>query len=163
MADRIKKYLKNLDKETTQAGNAGETLRVLKGTPKGKAAANKLRNERGQMFGALLQGRRYDENGKQITKSSSKPVAKKTTAKPTVKPVSPKTKQKNIGGLAKNPVTPTRGQNKSKVTPKSKLLTGEAAAKELQKRTSPKGVKEFEKGAKKALEKKYPGLYKKSN
>jgi hypothetical protein len=79
-------------------------------------------------------------------------------AKPT-----PKAKQKNIGGLAKNPLTPTRGQNKSKVTPKSKLLTGEAAAKELQKRTSPKGVKEFEKGAKKALEKKYPGLYKKTN
>lgn len=144
MADRIKKYLKNLDKETTQAGNAGETLRVLKGTPKGKAAANKLRNERGQMFGALLQGRRYDENGKQITKSSSKPVAKKTTAKPTVKPVSPKTKP---------------------ATPKSKgpaVLKGEKAAEALKKRTSPKGVKEYEKGASKALDKKYPGLYKKT-
>jgi hypothetical protein len=46
--------------------------------------------------------------------------------------------------------------------PKAKPLTGEAAAKALQKRTSPKGVKEYEKGAKKALEKKYPGLYKKS-
>ena len=46
--------------------------------------------------------------------------------------------------------------------PKAKSLTGEAAAKELQKRTSPKGVKEFEKGASKALDKKYPGLYKKN-
>ncbi len=33
---------------------------------------------------------------------------------------------------------------------------------ELQKRTSPKGVKEFEKRAGKALDKKYPGLYKKT-
>ena len=46
--------------------------------------------------------------------------------------------------------------------PKPKSLTGEAAAKALQKRTSPKGVKEYEKGASKALDKKYPGLYKKS-
>jgi len=83
-------------------------------------------------------------------------VLSKSKSKPTVK-------QKNIGGLAKNPVTPTRGQNKSKATPKAKMpLTGEAAAKELQKRTSPQGVKEYEKGAKKALEKKYPGLYKKT-
>ena len=51
---------------------------------------------------------------------------------------------------------------KPKPTPKAKPLTGEAAAKALQKRTSPKGVKEYEKGASKALDKKYPGLYKKS-
>jgi hypothetical protein len=72
--------------------------------------------------------------------------------------------KKGIGGLAKNPVTPTRGQNKSKATPKAKMpLTGPAAVKAIQKRTSPQGVKEYEKGAKKALEKKYPGLYKKTN
>jgi hypothetical protein len=82
MANKVTKYLKNLDKETTQAGNAGETLKKAKGTPKGKAAANKLRNERGQMFGALLQGRRYDEKGKQITKQTpKKPTAKKAPAK----------------------------------------------------------------------------------
>jgi hypothetical protein len=46
--------------------------------------------------------------------------------------------------------------------PKAKSLTGEAAAKALQKRTSPKGVKEYEKRAGKALDKKYPGLYKKN-
>ena len=80
--NKVKKYLKNLDKETTQAGNAGETLKKAKGTPKGKAAANKLRNERGQMFGALLQGRRYDAQGKQITKQTpKKPTAKKAPAK----------------------------------------------------------------------------------
>jgi hypothetical protein len=95
MANRVQKYLKNLDKEVTQAGNAGETLKKLKGTPKGKAAANKLRNERGQMFGALLQGKRYDENGKQITKpkvntNTGRPVSKtkpatKTPSKTTTK------------------------------------------------------------------------------
>jgi hypothetical protein len=83
--NKVKKYLKNLDKETTQAGNAGETLKKAKGTPKEKAAANKLRNERGQMFGALLQGRRYDEKGKQITKAAPKPATKKAAAKPTTK------------------------------------------------------------------------------
>ena len=44
---------------------------------------------------------------------------------------------------------------------KAKPLTGDKAAEAMRKRTSPKGVKEYEKGAKKALEKKYPGLYKK--
>jgi hypothetical protein len=81
--NKVKKYLKNLDKETNQAGNAGETLKKAKGTSKEKAAANKLRNERGQMFGALLQGRRYDEKGKQITK----PAAKKTAKTPAKKKV----------------------------------------------------------------------------
>ena len=50
----------------------------------------------------------------------------------------------------------------SKPKTSAKPLTGEAAAKALQKRTSPKGVKEFEKRASKALDKKYPGLYKKT-
>jgi hypothetical protein len=45
---------------------------------------------------------------------------------------------------------------------KAKPLTGDKAAEAMRKRTSPKGVKEYEKGAKKALDKKYPGLYKKS-
>jgi hypothetical protein len=44
----------------------------------------------------------------------------------------------------------------------SKSLTGEKAAEALKKRTSPRGVKKYEKGASKALDKKYPGLYKKS-
>ena len=45
--------------------------------------------------------------------------------------------------------------------PKPKL-TGPAAIKEYQRQVSPKGVKKTESGAKKALDKKYPGLYKKS-
>ena len=90
MANKVTKYLKNLDKETTdiygnqQRTGSGETAKKLKGTPKGKAAANKLRNDRGQMFGALLQGKRYDEKGKQITKPAAKKTAK-TPAKTTTK------------------------------------------------------------------------------
>jgi hypothetical protein len=40
-------------------------------------------------------------------------------------------------------------------------LTGPAAVEALQRRVSPSGVKKAESGAKKAIDKKYPGLYKK--
>jgi len=110
MANKVIKYLKNLDKETTQAGNAGETLKKAKGTPKGKAAANKLRNERGQMFGALLQGRRYDEKGKQITKSK--------TAKPGGRPT--KEQIKKIQPKGPMPKTTTKAPAKAPV--KKKVL-----------------------------------------
>ena len=78
--------------------------------------------------------------------SKPKPVArKKSTPVPMpVRTLSPQTKR---------------------TMPKSKgpvVLKGEAAAEALKKRTSPKGVKEFEKRASKALDKKYPGLYKKN-
>jgi len=69
---------------------------------------------------------------------------KKSKAKPTAKPVSPKTK-------------PAMPKSKSPA-----VRTGDKAAEAMRKRTSPKGVKEFEKRASKALDKKYPGLYKKS-
>jgi len=46
----------------------------------------------------------------------------------------------------------------SKPTPK---VTGPAAVKEIQRQVSPKGVKKTESGAKKGIDKKYPGLYKK--
>jgi hypothetical protein len=41
-------------------------------------------------------------------------------------------------------------------------LTGPAAIEAIQRRTSPSGVKKAETGAKKAIDKKYPGLYKKN-
>lgn len=43
--------------------------------------------------------------------------------------------------------------------PKPKELKGEAAAREYQKQISPKGMKAAEDAAKKALEKKYPGMF----
>jgi len=49
---------------------------------------------------------------------------------------------------------------KKKLMPKQ--LTGKEAVDALQKRVSPSGVKKAEAGAKKAIDKKYPGLYKKS-
>jgi hypothetical protein len=73
---------------------------------------------------------------KQIISDMKKP---KATAKPTAK------------------VKPTMPKSKGPAT-----LTGEAAAEAVRKSTTPKGVKKFEKGARKALDKKYPGLYKKS-
>ena len=48
---------------------------------------------------------------------------------------------------------------KKKLMPKT--LTGPAAVKALQDRVSPAGMKKAESGAKKAIDKKYPGLYKK--
>jgi hypothetical protein len=55
------------------------------------------------------------------------------------------------------PRTPSTGVKK----PMPKPLTGPAAIAEIQRRTSPAGVKKAESGAKKAIDKKYPGLYKK--
>ncbi len=102
--NKVKKYLKNLDKETTQflrARNiANETERTYKNsksnavTPAAQAGAKRVgkelkidlkkeRNAKGQLAGALLQGRRYDEKGKQITK----PPAKKTAKTPAKKKV----------------------------------------------------------------------------
>jgi hypothetical protein len=56
------------------------------------------------------------------------------------------------------PRKPTTGVKK----PMAKPLTGPAAVEALQRRVSPAGVKKAEVGAKKAIDKKYPGLYKKS-
>ena len=48
-----------------------------------------------------------------------------------------------------------------KPTPKPKALTGPDAVREYQRQVSPSGVKKAEVKAKKAIDKKYPGLYKK--
>ena len=48
---------------------------------------------------------------------------------------------------------------KGKPTPLKKKLTGNDAIKEYQKSISPKGMAKFQSDAKKALEKKYPGMF----
>jgi hypothetical protein len=70
--------------------------------------------------------------------------------------------------------TVSRAPSKSVKTPMPKIqgakpgtrklmpLTGQAAIDALQRRVSPAGVKKAEMDAKKATNKKYPGLYKKS-
>lgn len=68
----------------------------------------------------------------------------------------------------KAPVAPSKGTKKPmpKTGPSGKKknmpLTGPAAIEAIQRRTSPAGVKKAETGAKNAIDKKYPGLYKKS-
>jgi hypothetical protein len=66
----------------------------------------------------------------------------------------------------KKPATPKKPAVKrpsAKPVPMPKKnLTGPAAVKEYQRQVSPSGVKKTESGAKKAIDKKYPGLYKKS-
>jgi len=60
--------------------------------------------------------------------------------------------------------TVSRAPSKTPKTPMPKIgakpPTGAAAVKALQDRVSPAGVKKAEAGAKKAIDKKYPGLYK---
>jgi hypothetical protein len=46
-----------------------------------------------------------------------------------------------------------------KPTPKPKVLKGDAAIKQHQKEISPQGVAKRDADAKKALEKKYPGMF----
>lgn len=57
---------------------------------------------------------------------------------------------------------PSKGVKKlmPKIGSKPKTPTGAAAVKALQDRVSPSGVKKAEAGTKKAIDKKYPGLYK---
>lgn len=61
----------------------------------------------------------------------------------------------------KKPVAPRKPAVGTK-KPMPRTLTGPAAVEAIQRRVSPAGVKKAESGAKKAIDKKYPGLYKKS-
>ena len=128
--NKVKKYLKNLDKETTQflrsRDIANETERTYKNsksnavTPAAQAGAKRVgkelkidlkkeRNAKGQLAGALLQGRRYDEKGKQITKQTPKKPAAKAPAKTT-------------------PKAPTKVTPKPKTTKKPEKMTPQDAA-----------------------------------
>ena len=98
MANRVSKYLGNINKELGQTQKASEKAvkakndanivklpsgKKIKTGPSEKEANKTVKNERGQFLGAILQGRRYDESGKQLSKSTStvKPRPK-TTPKP---------------------------------------------------------------------------------
>ena len=63
--------------------------------------------------------------------------------------------------MPKKPAVKRPGIKPAPLPKKPKPLTGPAAVKALQDRVSPSGVKKAESGAKKAIDKKYPGLYKK--
>ena len=121
---------------------------AAKPTPKPKAVVK----AKSKLTSADITGQKYNTN----IKEEAAKIRLKVKMKEKLTPY-----EKSVIGAD----SAIKRMNTNTTTPKSKAsksLTGEAAAKELQKRTSPKGVKEYEKGAKKALEKKYPGLYKKS-
>ncbi len=87
-----------------------------------------------------------------------KPAVKRPAVKPAPLGLAPKAKPRPLGvapkGSERKPATP--------VPMPKKTLRGPDAIKEYQRQISPKGIKKTESGAKKAIDKKYPGLYKKS-
>ena len=89
---------------------------------------------------------------------AKKPAVKRPNAKAAPLGLAPKAKAKALGmapkGSERKPATPAAAPKKP--------LRGPDAIKEIQRQVSPKGVKKAESGAKKGLDKKYPGLYKKS-
>lgn len=89
---------------------------------------------------------------------AKKPVVKRPSAKPAPLGLASKTKPRPLGvapkGSERKPATP--------VSMPKKTLRGPDAIKEIQRQVSPKGIKKTELGAKKGLDKKYPGLYKNS-
>ena len=82
---------------------------------------------------------------KQIVSDMTKP---KVPTKPTTKPKV----------LASKPSL--KSPSKASKSPMPKKVTGEAAARQYQKEISPKGMASASAAQKKALDKKYPGLYK---
>ena len=105
---------------------------------------------------------------KQIVSDMTKP---KTTSgiRPTVKDVE---KARTAAKAAPKKTSPKVGYGKDGFKPSAKPATpkpkasamprGEAAAKQYQKEISPKGMASAKAAQSKALDKKYPGLYKKS-
>lgn len=89
---------------------------------------------------------------------AKKPAVKRPSVKAAPLGLAPKAKAKALGmapkGSERKPATPAAAPKKP--------LRGPDAIKEIQRQVSPKGVKKTESGAKKGLDKKYPGLYKKS-
>jgi len=82
---------------------------------------------------------------KQMVSDMTKP---KVPTKPTTKPKV----------LASKPSL--KSPSKASKSPMPKKVTGEAAARQYQKEISPKGMASASAAQKKALDKKYPGLYK---
>jgi hypothetical protein len=121
---------------------------AAKPTPKPKAVVK----AKSKLTGADITGQKYNTNIKEEAAKIRLKVKMKEKLTPYEKSV--------LGSDAA-----IKRMNTNTTTPKSnasKTLKGDKAIEAIRKRTSPKGVKEYEKGAKKALEKKYPGLYKKS-
>ena len=97
------------------------------------------------------------------------PVSGKTVKTTTYSPLNPFKKDVKMVNerttrkpAPKKPMPKMEGAKPGTKKLMPKKLTGPDAVNEIQRRTSPAGVKKAESGAKKAIDKKYPGLYKKS-
>jgi hypothetical protein len=91
-----------------------------------------------------------EEAAKQALNTKKVAMKKKTSP---IKPTVSRAPSKGVKTL----MPKTGPSGKKKLMP----LTGPAAVEAIQRRTSPAGVKKAEMDAKKATDKKYPGLYKK--
>jgi hypothetical protein len=103
-----------------------------------------------------LVGGKEPKNEKRVPASTSKKTTEKMKSMPKVKITGSASSKPQVSGSM------TKSQPKTTTKTKAKELTGAEAIKAIQNRTSPSGVKKAEAGAKKAIDKKYPGLYKKS-
>lgn len=134
---KIKEMYPNVSKEAI-ANKALDTK---------KATMNKSKSMDKMPARKMPEGVKFPKNKKAVP---NPPGVQRTPASGTKKTM-PKTEGSKPG--VKKPMP--------KVTSKPKPLTGPAAVAEIQRRTSPAGVKKAEMDAKKATNKKYPGLYKK--
>jgi hypothetical protein len=135
----IKTKIKDMYPKISKESIAKQALGVKKTTPEQK----RMQSNMSKTTGKKPMAPRTPSTG------VKKPMPKIEGAKPGVKKNMPKTTTKKVVNI--NPST------------KPKMpLTGPAAIKAMQDRVSPAGVKKAEAGAKKAIDKKYPGLYKKS-
>lgn len=66
---KIKKYVSNAQKELFELMHASQDYRNVKGdnTKDESKKKKKFQQERGQWVGAVIQGRRYSQSGKQVT------------------------------------------------------------------------------------------------
>lgn len=129
---------------------------TMKATPKPKPTSKKVSNGSDtKPYNVKLMTPKELVGGKEKNKvkETIKSVTGKVKAAAGVMPTATKKTQ------TKSPMKP--GTN-PKIGAKAKELTGPAAIKAIQDRTSPAGVKKAEAAAKKAIAKKYPGLTKKS-
>jgi hypothetical protein len=120
------------------------------------AATRKTREqimaERAAALKAFEKSRKTRPSKEAIAARNNAPVKPMTAAERAAKTKAMEAKKRAIMETRK-PVKPAPLPQKP--------LRGPAAIKELQRQVSPSGVKKTESGAKKAIDKKYPGLYKK--
>jgi hypothetical protein len=102
---------------------------------------------------ALEAYRKSRPSKEQVMKIRERQAAKTAADQKVVDRINAQTRAKQSKTIVSKPATTPK--------PKAKPLTGPAAVKALQDRVSPTGVKKAESGVKKAIDKKYPGLYKK--